>query len=91
MYYIIQLPNTSPWLSGDAILLACQLMTNLEIPQGTNLAKILRVNSIFYNDEAIRVWVQRQLDDGLVVDDYALSTLETAFIELVSIHSDHVA
>lgn len=83
MHYIIQLPHPSPWLSGDAILLACQLMISLKIQQGTQLAKILKVNSIFYNDEAIRVWVQRKIDEGLVIDDYALSTLETAFIDIM--------
>ena len=43
------------------------------------------------HDEAVYVWVQRQLDAGLVIDDYTLSTLETAFIELVTAHTDQAA
>ena len=49
------------------------------------------VDAILYNDEAIYVWVQRQLDDGLIVDDYTLSILETAFIELVTAYTDQAA
>jgi hypothetical protein len=55
------------------------------------LASLLGVDAILYNDEAVYVWVQRQLDDGLIVDDYTLSTLETAFIELVTAHTDQAA
>jgi hypothetical protein len=41
------------------------------------------VNPIFYNDEALHVWVQRQIDEGLIVDDEAIGVLEAAFIDLM--------
>ncbi len=83
--------NTSSWFSKDTKFLAYQLLFNLEIQQGTQLARILGVDPILYNCEAVYVWVQRQLDDGLTMDDYTLRTLETAFIDCVSMSSNHAA
>ena len=77
--------NASTWFSKDTKSLAYQLLSNLEIQQGTQLARTLGVDPILYNCEAVYVWVQRQLDDGLTVDDHTLSTLETAFIDLVDV------
>lgn len=77
------------WFSDNAKSLSFQLLRNLQIQQGIQLASLLSVDPILYNDEAVYVWVQRQLNDGLIVDDYALSTLETAFIDVVSIDHDH--
>ena len=77
--------NASSWFSKNTKSLAYQLLSNLEIPQSTQLARILGVDPILYNCEAVYVWVQRQLDDGLTVDDYTLTTLETAFIDLVEL------
>ena len=77
--------NASTWFSKDTKSLADQLLSNLEIQQGTQLARTLSVDPILYNCEAVYVWVQRQLDDGLTVDDHILSTLETAFIDLVDV------
>ena len=64
-------------------VLTKQLIENLQIQQGSQLAKILGVNPIFYNDEALHVWVQRQIDEGLIVDDEAIGVLEAAFIGLM--------
>lgn len=83
--------NSCTWFSNNAKSLAYQLLSSLQIQQGTQLASLLSVDSILYNDEAVYVWVQRQLDDGLIVDDHALSILETAFIELVTAHTDQAA
>ncbi|KAA0922110.1 hypothetical protein FQ082_12400 [Psychrobacter sp. ANT_H56B] len=83
--------NSCTWFSVQTKTLASQLLLNLQIQQGVQLASLLGVNTILYNDEAVYVWVQRLLDDGLIVDDYALSTLETAFIDLVIAHTDQVA
>lgn len=83
--------NSCTWFSNNAKPLAYQLLSSLQIQQGTQLASLLSVDSILHNDEAVYVWVQRQLDAGLVADDYALSTLETAFIELVTAHTDQAA
>ncbi|MGP9712828.1 hypothetical protein [Psychrobacter sp. AOP29-E1-7] len=75
--------NSCTWFSNNAKSLAYQLLSSLQIQQGTQLASLLSVDSILHNDEAVYVWVQRQLDAGLVADDYALSTLETAFIDTI--------
>lgn len=83
--------NACTWFSDNAKSLSFQLLRNLQIQQGVQLASLLGVDPILYNDEAVYVWVQRQLDNGLIVDDYALSTLETAFIELVTAHTDQAA
>ncbi|KAA0930177.1 hypothetical protein [Psychrobacter sp. ANT_H59] len=83
--------NGCTWFSEQTKTLASQLLLNLQIQQGVQLASLLGVNTILYNDEAVYVWVQRLLDDGLIVDDYTLSTLETAFIDLVIAHTDQVA
>ncbi len=83
--------NTCTWFSEQTKTLASQLLLSLQIQQGVQLASLLGVDAILYNDEAVYVWVQRQLDEGLVFDDYALSTLETAFVELVTAHTDQAA
>ena len=83
--------NSCAWFSEQTKALAFQLLSSLQIQQGVQLASLLGVDAILYNDEAIYVWVQRQLDDGLMIDDYTLSTLETAFIELVTANTDQVA
>ena len=83
--------NSCTWFSEQTKALASQLLFSLQIQQGVQLASLLGVDSILYNDEAIYVWVQRQIDDGLIVNDYTLSTLETAFIDLVTAHTDQAA
>ena len=83
--------NSCTWFSEQTKALASQLLFSLQIQQGVQLASLLGVDAILYNDEAIYVWVQRQIDDGLIVNDYTLSTLETAFIDLVTAHTDQAA
>lgn len=83
--------NSCAWFSEQTKALASQLLFSLQVQQGVQLASLLGVDAILYNDEAIYVWVQRQIDDGLMIDDYALSTLETAFIELVTAYTDQAA
>ncbi len=83
MYTSAQQPTTSSWFDHNVKVLTKQLIENLQIQQGSQLAKILGVNPIFYNDEALHVWVQRQIDEGLIVDDEAIGVLEAAFIELM--------
>ena len=78
-----QQPTTSSWFDHNVKVLTKQLIENLQIQQGSQLAKILGVNPIFYNDEALIVWVQRQIDEGLVVDDETIGVLESAFIDLM--------
>lgn len=63
MYF--NFPHPSVWLSLEAIKLSDELIATLEIQQGAGLAEMLNVNKIFYNHEAVRIWVQRELDNGL--------------------------
>ena len=79
--------NLSAWLSKEAIKLANRLMINLQVQQGANLSKLLGVNSIFYNDEAIKVWVQKELNEGLALNNYTLQVLQNRFIEIMHSHS----
>ena len=85
MSHQFNVPNPSVWLSRDAIRLSSQLIESLQISQGTTLARYLGVNPIFYNDEAVRVWVQRELETGLSIDARTLSQLEERFLSLVSL------
>lgn len=75
--------NASSWFTGDAKSLSIQLLTNLQIQQGVQLATLLGVDSILYNDEAVYVWVQRQLDEGLPINDRTIGKLEASFIDLM--------
>lgn len=63
MYF--NFPRPSVWLSLEAIKLSDELIATLEIQQGSGLAELLNVNKIFYNHEAVRIWVQRELDNRL--------------------------
>lgn len=74
------LPKPSAWLSQDAIDLAVKLIKSLQIQAGDNLARLLDVSPIFFNHEAVFVWVQRQIDEGLTVGENALNALEAAFL-----------
>ena len=84
MNTFIKPPHASMWLSAEAIALSTKLMVNLQIQQGSQLAKMLGVNSIFYNDEAVRIWVQRELNEGLALNRYALTNLETKFLDIMT-------
>lgn len=49
-------------LSADANMIANTLVIDLQIQGGIGLARFLGVDACFDNHMAIRVWVQRQLD-----------------------------
>ena len=84
MNTFIKPPHPSIWLSAEAISISTKLMVNLQIQQGSQLAKMLGVNPIFYNDEAIRIWVQRELNEGLALNRYTLTNLETKFLDIMN-------
>ncbi|WP_201559907.1 hypothetical protein [Psychrobacter sp. NC44] len=84
MNTFIKPPHGSIWLSAVAISLSTKLMANLQIQQGSQLAKMLGVNPIFYNDEAVRIWVQRELNEGLALNRYTLTNLETKFLAIMN-------
>ena len=52
--------NSCTWFSEQTKALASQLLSSLQIQQGVQLASLLGVDAILYNDEAVYVWVQRQ-------------------------------
>ncbi len=81
--------NSCTWFSEQTKTLASQLLLNLQIQQGVQLASLLGVDSILYNDEAVYVWVQRLLDEGLPIDEYTIGKLETSFIDIID--DDQVA
>ena len=84
MNTFINPPHASIWLSAEAISLSTKLMVNLQIQQGLQLAKMLGVNPIFYNNEAVRIWVQRELNEGLALNRYTLTNLETKFLDIMN-------
>ena len=84
MNTFIKPPHSSIWLSAEAISLSTKLMINLQIQQGSQLAKMLGVNPIFYNNEAVRIWVQRELNEGLAMNRYTLTNLETKFLTIMN-------
>ncbi|MEC5211385.1 hypothetical protein RCH20_002469 [Psychrobacter sp. PL15] len=84
MTLFIKPPNASIWLSAEAISLSTKLMLSLQIQQGSQLAKMLGVNPIFYNDEAVRIWVQRELNEGLALNRCTLGSLETKFLDIMN-------
>lgn len=76
-------PSWSRHISPLAKILSCELITELSIPQGFNLALFLGVNSRYDNYESVRIWVQRMLDH--VIEDTAdlLRSLTRLFIKCV--------
>lgn len=84
MQLTITTPHPSVWLSREAIELSNKLIVRLQIQQGSGLAKMLGVNPIFYNDEAMRIWVQRELNEGLEMNRYTLAKLESRFLDIMS-------
>lgn len=76
-------PTPSVWLSLEAINLSNQLIQMLEIQDGTGLADLLGVNHIFFNHEAVRVWVQKEIQAGLP-DDGKLDELASRFYACVN-------
>ena len=77
----------SIWLSKEAIDLSDNLMMRLQIQQGSTLSNLLGVNSIFYNDEAVKVWVQRELNEGLPINNKTLTILESKFLKIMNAHN----
>lgn len=76
-------PSPSVWLSLEAINLSTQLIQMLEIQDGTGLADLLGVNHIFFNHEAVRVWVQKEMQAGLP-DEGKLDELVSRFYACVN-------
>ena len=51
-------------VSQEADAVARELIEEFQIPKLHNLAFMLNVNKCFDDHQAIRLWLQRQLDDG---------------------------
>ena len=77
-------------ISADANLIANTLMRELYISSVYNLARFLGVKHCFDNDMAMRIWVQKRLDDSLdyVIEDMRCQ-LQSELYELLP-HSDYI-
>ena len=51
-------------VSQEADAVARELIEEFQIPKLHNLAFMLNVNKCFNDHQALRLWLQRQLDDG---------------------------
>ena len=51
-------------VSQEADAVARELIEEFQIPKLHNLAFMLNVNKCFDDHQALRLWLQRQLDDG---------------------------
>ena len=51
-------------VSQEADAMARELIEEFQIPKLHNLAFMLNVNKCFNDHQALRLWLQRQLDDG---------------------------
>lgn len=51
-------------VSQEADAVARELIQEFQIPKLHNLAFMLNVNKCFNDHQALRLWLQRQLDDG---------------------------
>lgn len=76
-------------ISADANLVANELMRELYVSSGHNLARFLGVKHCFNNDMAMRVWVQKRLDAslGYVIEDMRYQ-LQSELYELLP-HSNY--
>jgi hypothetical protein len=75
------LQTWSPWISPLAEKLARQLTVRREIPEGSGLAIYLDIDRFYSNHHAIRIWVQRMLDNDPTID--SVDCLILMFIELI--------
>lgn len=69
------------WISPKANKLAKELIIECGIQQGAGLSLFLDVNHAFDNHVAIRVWVQRMLDEGLDELSSPFDLLKQKFID----------
>jgi hypothetical protein len=69
------LQTWSPWISPLAEKLARQLAVQYSIRDGFGLAIYLDVDRCYKNHHAIRIWVQRLLDEDAQVDFDCLNTM----------------
>ena len=51
-------------VSQEVDAIARELIEEFQIPKLHNLAFMLNVNKCFNDHQALRLWLQRQLDDG---------------------------
>ena len=69
-------------ISPEADMVARELINEFHIPNVHNLAFLLKVNKCFDDHQALRLWLQRLLDDGQAhYDDLA----QLARLQLMSL------
>lgn len=71
-------------VSKEADTVARELIHDLHIPKLYNLAFILQVNNCFDDHQALRLWLQRLLDDGMANSDDLAQQARLRLISLVS-------
>ena len=69
------------WISSKANKLAKELIIEFSIQPGCGISLFLDVNHAFDNHMAIRVWVQRMLDEGLDELSDPINVLSQQFID----------
>ncbi|MHA3056586.1 hypothetical protein ACX1NT_01490 [Acinetobacter sp. ANC 5584] len=68
-------------ISHEADAVARELIHELHIPKLHNLAFLLKINKCFDDHQALRLWLQRLLDDGQAHTD---NLAQQARIQLIS-------
>jgi len=75
----IQQQAWGAWISPLANQLSKELIIQYEIQTGYGLALYLDVDRVFDNHRAIRIWVQRMLDEGIEKQADHLTALKERF------------
>ena len=73
----------SAWISPKADKLAKELIIEFQIQSGYGVALFLDVNKMFTNHVAVRIWVQRKLDDGVDELSDPFGVLSQQFYECI--------
>ncbi len=71
-------------VSHEADTVARELIHELHIPKLHNLAFLLKINKCFDDHQALRLWIQRLLDDGQTQADDLARQARIQLMNLIS-------
>ena len=71
-------------VSHEADSVARELIHELHIPKLYNLAFLLQINKCFDDHQALRLWIQRLLDDGQTQADDLARQARIQLMNLIS-------
>ncbi len=71
-------------VSHEADSVARELIHELHIPKLYNLAFLLQINKCFDDHQALRLWIQRLLDDGQTQGDDLARQARIQLMNLIS-------